>query len=56
MGIRINVIERCMDITECITSDEIHLATIDDEHIGLLSSCVQHGWSSTIEGQPYWSL
>ena len=36
-----------MDIWECITAEEIRLATLDYEHLSLLSDYVLYGWPST---------
>ena len=47
IGIGINVIETYMDIQDYMTTEEIQHATIDDEHIGVLSNYVLHGWPST---------
>ena len=47
MGININVIETYTSIPECMTAEEIQLATMDDEHIGMLSNYTLHGWPTT---------
>ena len=60
MGISICVIETCMDILDC-RAEEIHLVSIDDECIGVLSNYVLYGWPSRKaevqkEAQPHWSF
>ena len=39
-----NVMETCRNIPECMTAEDKKLATIDDEHIGMLSKYMLHGW------------
>ena len=36
-----------MDLPECMTTEEIRLATLDNEHLGMLSEYILHGWLST---------
>ena len=59
MRITINSIEMCTDIPDCIPAEEIMLATLDDDHLGMLSKYVLYGWPSTKAAmqvlQPYWS-
>ena len=50
-----------MYISDCMTAKEIRIAMPDDEHIGMLSELILHGWPSTkIEVQkhlqPCWSF
>ena len=50
-----------MDIPYCMTAEEIRLATLDDEHLGILSEYVLCIWPSTKvkmqkDLQPYWSF
>ena len=47
MCITINAIESCTDIPGCITAEEIRVATLDDQHLGILSEHVFHILSST---------
>ena len=61
MAISINLIEIHMNIPECMTAENIWLATIDDEHKGMLTNYTLHGWPATKaelqkEIQPYWSF
>ena len=58
MFITINTTKSCPDIPDCMTIEEIRMATLDDEHIGMLSELVFCGLSSTkvemqIELHPY---
>ena len=39
--------ESCTDIPDCMTAEEIRIATLDDEHICILSEIILHGWPST---------
>ena len=44
-----------------MTAEEIRVAILDDEHLGILSEHVLYNWSSTKaevqkELQPYWSF
>ena len=50
-----------MDIPDCTTVEEIRIATLNKEYIGILSEIILHGWpSSKAEVQrelhPYWSI
>ena len=48
-----------MDIADCMRVEEIRLATIDDEHLGLLSKYVLCVWPCRVEIQKlqlYWSF
>ena len=47
MSININAIESCMDVLDCMTAKEISLATLDNEHLGMMSEYVLLGWPST---------
>ena len=44
MCITINTIESCMDIPACMTTEEIKMATLDDEHLVLLLKLICHSW------------
>ena len=55
MCITINVVGLCMDIPDCMTGEEIRLATLDDEHLGMLSKYVLCGWPS-INGEVWKEL
>ena len=46
MCMTINAIGTCLDIPNCMT-EEIKLATLDDEHLGILSEYVLCIWPST---------
>ena len=46
-GISIIVIGTCTGITDCMTAEEMWLATINDKNKGMLSNYVLHGWPST---------
>ena len=51
----------CMDIQDFMMADEIWLTTTGNEHIGVLSNYILHGWPSTKaevqnEAQPNWSF
>ena len=57
----INTIDLCTDIPDCITAEEIRLAILDGENLGMLLEHVLCGWSLTKawvwkQLQPYWSL
>ena len=58
--VTINAIS-CMDTPDCMKAEATRLATLDDEHLGMLSEYVLHGWPSTKaelqkEPKPYWSF
>ena len=42
MGISMHVIETHSDIPDCMTTEEIQLATINDGNIGVLSNYLLH--------------
>ena len=55
----INAIESWMDIPDCVTAEEIRMATLDNEQLAILSEHVFCSWPSTKaevqeELQPYW--
>ena len=50
MSLNINAIETCTDIPECMATEEIRHATLEDDQIGVLSTYVMHGWPSTRAG------
>ena len=57
--ITINTTESCIDISDCTKVEEIKIATLVDEHIGMLSEPILCGWPLTKaetpkELQPYW--
>ena len=61
MSLNINAIETCTDIPECMSAEEIRYASIEDNYMDALLTCMIHRWSSTRtevikEVQPYWSL
>ena len=39
-----NAITSCMDVQDCMTAEEIRVATLDDEHIGKLSELILCSW------------
>ena len=47
MGISTNVIETFTGIPDCMPAEEIWLATLEDEHIDVLSNYILPGWPST---------
>ena len=59
--LNINATETCMDIPECMTTEEIGHAALVDDHINVFSTFVMHGWllaraEGITEIQPYWSF
>ena len=61
MSININAVETCTDILECLTTEAIWLATLDDEYIGMLSNYMMYVWQFTKyevqkEAHPYFSF
>ena len=61
MSLSIHAIELCKDIPDCMTVEEIKLATLDDEHLAMLSEYVLCGWPVTkaelqMKLQPFRSL
>ena len=53
--------ESCMDVPHCIQAEIIRLATLDNEHLAVLSEYVWNAWplmkaEVQKELQPYWSL
>ena len=50
-----------MDITDCISTEEIREVTLEDEHLSALAGLVLSSWLSTKYGeqkepQTYWSF
>ena len=61
MCIAINVIESCTDILDCMTVGDITLATLEDEHLGILPEyvlCSSPLTKAEVEKdqQSYWSF
>ena len=46
IGIIITAIEILKNFLECMTVEEIGLATTDDEHMGMLLNYILHGWTA----------
>ena len=42
-SITINAIESCTDIPDCMTTEDIRLASLEDEHLDMLSEYVSQG-------------
>ena len=54
-------IESFTDIPDCIITEEIRIATFDDQHIGMLPEPILFGWPLTkaeVQKDPqlYWSF
>ena len=47
MSIAINAIASGADIPDCMTTGEIRLATLDNEHLCILSEYILCGWPPT---------
>ena len=45
--ITINAIKSCMDIPDCMAAEDIRIATLDDDHIGMLLEHILYSWSLT---------
>ena len=60
MCIIINIIESCMGIPHCMTAEEVRVALLDNDHIGIMSEHEFHSCPSAKpdvqkEMKPYWS-
>ena len=43
MYITINARESYMDISDCMTAEELREVTLGDEHLSALAKCILHG-------------
>ena len=46
MCITINVKESCTDIPDCMTAEDVKLATVENKHLDILSKYALHCWPS----------
>ena len=47
MGTIINAIQRCKNIPECTTVEELQMDIIDNEKVGILSNYILQDWPAT---------